>query len=87
VATKRNLDLAATLPAELAKAVGICLRRRRHAASQELAAIWIAAGIGSVVFPSTTGSGRNVVVYLAHAGAGSVRVRNREQVLSALRRT
>jgi len=54
--------------------------------SRELAGIWIAEGIESVVFPSATGAGRNVVVYLANAGGGSVVVRNRDEVLAALRR-
>ena len=86
VATHRNLDLAATLPRELAKTVARCLHTHEYSASQELAAVWIAEGIESVVFPSATGIGRNVVVYLANAGAGSVVVRNRDKVLAALRR-
>ena len=48
--------------------------------------IWISEGIESVVFPSATGTGRNVAVYLANAGAGGVIVRNRAEVLAALRR-
>jgi len=86
VATDRNLDLAAALPAELANVVQRCLGAQGHSASQELAAIWIAEGIESVVFPSATGIGRNVVVYLANAGTDSVIVRNRDDVLAALRR-
>jgi hypothetical protein len=86
VATNRNLDLAATLPSELANVVRLCLRRPGYHASQELAAIWISEGIDSVVFPSATGTGRNVAVYLANAGAGSVIVCNRVEVLAALRR-
>ena len=85
-ATNRNLDLAATLPSELANVVRLCLRRPGYQASQELAAIWISEGIDSVVFPSVTGAGRNVAVYLANAAAGSVVVRNRAEVLAALRR-
>jgi hypothetical protein len=54
--------------------------------SQELAEIWISEGIDSVVFPSATGSGRNIAVYLANADAGSVVVRNRAEVLAVLRR-
>jgi RES domain-containing protein len=86
VATHRNLDLVATLPSELAKVVRLCLRGPGYSASQELAAIWIPEGIDSVVFPSVTGSGRNVAIYLANAGAGSVAIRNRDEVLAALRR-
>jgi hypothetical protein len=50
-----------------------------HDVSQELAAIWISEGIDSVVFPSTTGTGRNIVVYLSNAAADSVQVRNRAE--------
>jgi RES domain-containing protein len=85
VATHRNLDLAATLQSELANVVRLCLGPG-YSASQELADIWISEGIDSVVFPSATGAGRNVVVYLANAAAGSVIVRNRVEVLAALRR-
>ena len=87
VETRRNLDLAANVPSELANIVGICLRGRRHSASQQLAANWIAEGAESVVFPSATGAGRNVVVYLANAGTRSVVVRNRDRVLAALRQS
>jgi hypothetical protein len=86
VATNRNLDLAATLPSELANVVRLCLRGPGYYVSQELADIWISEGIDSVVFPSATGTGRNVAVYLANAAAGSVVVRNRAEVLAALRR-
>ena len=86
VATNRNLDLAATLPSELANVVRLCLRGLGYSVSQELAGIWISEGIDSVVFPSATGAGRNVAVYLATAAAGSVVVRNRAEVLAALRR-
>ena len=86
VATHRNLDLAATLPPELAKVVRLCLRRPGYSASQELAAIWIADGIDSVVFPSVTGAGRNVAIYLANAGPGSVVVSNSDEILAALLR-
>ena len=86
VATNRNLDLAVTLPSELANVVRLCLRGPGYYVSQELAAIWISEGIDSVVFPSVTGAGRNVAVYLANAAAGGVVVRNRAEVLAALRR-
>ena len=86
VATSRNLDLSATLPSELENVVRLCLAGTGYSVSQELAAIWIAESIDSVVFPSTTGAGRNVAVYLVNAGAGSVILRNRAEVLAALRR-
>jgi hypothetical protein len=65
----------------------VAFRCRGYSASQELAAIWIEKGIESVVFPSATGTGRNVVVvvYLANAKADCVIVRNRDEVLAALR--
>jgi hypothetical protein len=86
VATRRNLDLTVTLPTELANVVRMCLRGPGYSASQELAAIWISAGVESVIFPSATGGCRIVAVYLENAGAGSVVVRNRAEVLAALRR-
>src|SRR5258708_36090220 len=70
----------------LQNVVRLCLRGPGYSVSQELAAIWISEGIESVVFPSATGTGRNVAVYLANAGAGGVIVRNRAEVLAALRR-
>jgi RES domain-containing protein len=85
IATRRNLDLSIPLPPDLQNTLARSLRRGDHAASQVLAGIWIEAGIDSLVFPSATGSGRNVVVYLGNAGAGSVKVHNREAVLAMLR--
>lgn len=86
VATRRNLNLAEELPHELAAIVAECVRCPLHSPSQELSAIWIAEGIDSVVFPSATGAGNNIVIYLANAGRRSVTVRNREEVLVALRK-
>ncbi len=86
VATRRNLNLAAALPPELGSVVRRCLQGRTYADSQELAAIWVAEGIESTEFSSATDTGRNVAIYLENAIAGSVAVRNRDQVLAALRR-
>jgi hypothetical protein len=86
VATYRNLHLAVMLPSELASVVRRCVARPGYSVSQELAAICISEGIDSVVFPSATGTGRKVAVYLANAPAGSVVVRNRAEVVAALRR-
>ena len=86
VATQRNLDLAETLPMELGNVVRQCIRGDGYSDSQGLAAIWIAGSIDSVVFPSAAGIGRNVAIYLANAGSGAVTVRNRDEVLAALRR-
>jgi RES domain-containing protein len=87
IGTRRNLDLSIPLLPDLQNVLARALRRGDHAASQALAGIWIEAGIESVVFPSASGSGRNVVVYLANAGTGSVKVHNRATVLVALRRS
>ncbi len=84
--TKHTLDLTAALPPELNQVLRRCLRADRRTASQDLATVWIAAGIESVLFPSATSSGRNVVVYLQNAPAESVVVRNRSEVLAAIRR-
>jgi hypothetical protein len=85
VAMPRNLDLASKLPSELADMVGVCLRGPGYDVSQELAAVGISESIDSVVFPSATGVGQNIVVYLSNAAADSVPVRNRSEVLPALR--
>ena len=86
VTTRRNLNLAGKLPRELAGLVMKCLRSSEYSLSQELAAIWIPEGIDSAVFPSATGAGNNVAIYLGNAARRSVAVRNRDQVLEALRR-
>jgi len=86
VSTHRNLNLCARLRPELKKVVAQCLRDASHTDSRELAAIWIAHGIESAVFPSATGAGKNIVVYVAKADRGSVAVRNRTEILTALRR-
>jgi hypothetical protein len=87
IATRRNLDLSIALLPDLQNTLARALRRGDHTASQVLARIWIEAGVESVVFPSATGSGRNVAVYLANAGKGSVKVHNRAAVLAALKRS
>jgi RES domain-containing protein len=86
VTTQRNLSLAGRLPPELAAVVGQCLHSASFSPSQDLASIWIANSIESVIFPSATGSGNNIVIYLANFGRRSVVVRNRAEVLAALRR-
>jgi RES domain-containing protein len=86
VTIRRNLQLAGRLPPELGGVVAQCLRSSSYSDSQDLAAIWIAQGIESVVFPSSTGIGKNIVIYLANAGRRSVAVRNRDHVLAALRK-
>jgi len=85
VTTQRNLDLSISLDSGLQKVLAHAVRPGDHTASQTLAGIWIDAGIESVVFPSATGSGRNVVVYLSNSALDSVIVHNRATVLAALR--
>jgi RES domain-containing protein len=87
ISTQRNLDLTDRIDPQVEQVVRRCLAGRNHAASQELAAIWIKEGIESVVFSSATGAGKNVAVYLENAKGSSVIVRNRDEVLKALRRT
>ena len=84
ITTQRNLDLSIPLGPNLQKVLARALRPGEYTASQALAGIWIEAGIESVVFPSATGSGRNVVVYLPNSRAGSVIVHNRAAVLAVL---
>lgn len=84
IATQRNLDLSLPVPPELENLLTRSLRPGSHSVSQALGAICIEAGIESVVFPSATGSGRNVVVYLPNTSAGGVIVVNRAAVLAAL---
>jgi RES domain-containing protein len=86
IITQRNLDLSIPLDAALQKVLAHALRPLDHAVSQTLAGIWIDAGIESVVFPSATGTGRNIVVYLSNSAVDSVIVRNRAAVVAALRR-
>ena len=85
ISTQRNLDLSISLSTGLQKVLMQALRPSDHKTSQALAEFWIDAGIESVVFPSATGSGRNVVVYLPNSAADSVIVHNRAAVLAALR--
>jgi len=85
ISTKRNLDLSVSMGPDLQKVLTQALRPTEHKASQALAEFWIDGGIESVVFPSATGSGRNVVVYLPNSAADSVIVHNRAAVLAALR--
>jgi len=85
IKTDRSLDLSTALPTELQRLVIDCLEPDQHAASQQLASVWIADGIESIVFPSATGVGRNVAVYVANARPQSVSVVNRDEVIARLR--
>ncbi len=85
VATNRNLDLAPALPSELANVVRFCLRGPGYSVSQELAAGFQKVSTVSF-FHLRQASAENIALYLANAGAGSVIVRNRAEVLAALRR-
>jgi hypothetical protein len=86
VRTQRNLDLTGPLQSGLQSLFTRALRSDDRKTSQELAAMWMRAGVESVIFPSATGIGRNVVIYLSNAGADSVLVVNRAAVLVALTR-
>ena len=80
VSTARNIDLGEAANRGLRKLVTRCLTVGSWKASQEVAAVWIAAGIESVTFPSATGVGSNVVVYLGNSAPGCVSVVNRDKV-------
>jgi hypothetical protein len=86
VATNRNLDLAPILPSELAKVVEVCLRGPGYSVSQELAAIWISEVSTMSFFRLQQAQAETLQCILQNAGAGSVIVRNRAEVLAALRR-
>jgi hypothetical protein len=62
-----------------------CVQPHDHILSQNLAEIWIAEGIQSILFPSATGTGRNVAVYIGNASPESVAVFNRAEILVQLR--
>ncbi len=85
IKTERNLDLSTTLPAELHNVIEDCVQPHDHILSQNLAEIWIAEGIQSILFPSATGTGRNVAVYIGNASPESVAVFNRAEILVQLR--
>ena len=85
IKTQRNVEFCRPPAPKLAKLLSRALRPGSHSVSQAVAAICIDAGIESVVFPSATGAGRNVVVYLPNTAADSVIVVNRAAVLAALR--
>jgi RES domain-containing protein len=86
IKTDRSLNLSSVLPAELQRLVVNCLGPDKHVESQQIAKLWIAEGIPSIIFPSATGVGRNIAVYVANARAESVSIFNRDQVIAHLRR-
>ena len=86
IKTDRSLNLSTVLPPELQRLVVDCLGPDQHVASQQLASIWIAEGIESIIFPSATGVGRNIAVYVANARPESVSVFNRDEVIAHMRR-
>jgi RES domain-containing protein len=85
VKTELSLNLSTVLAPELQRLVVDCLGPGQHLASQELANIWIAEGIESIVFPSATGVGHNIAVYIANARPESVSIFNRDETLAHLR--
>jgi hypothetical protein len=87
ISTQRNLDLTHSLDPQLEQAVERCLAGRSTPPRRNFAATWIKEGVESVVFPSATGTGKNVVVYLENARGSSITVCNRDEILKAFRRT
>ncbi len=85
IKTDRGLNLTTVLPTELQRLVVDCLGPDQHVASQQLASIWIAEGIESVIFPSATGVGSNIAVYVANARPGSVSIFNRDELIAHMR--
>jgi RES domain-containing protein len=85
IKTERSLNLSTALQPELQRLVVECLETDQHFASQQLANIWIAEGIESIIFPSATGFGRNIAVYIANAQPESVSVFNRDEIIAHLR--
>jgi RES domain-containing protein len=86
IKTDRSLNLSTVLPAELQRLVVDCLGPDQHVAFQQLASIWIAEGIQSIIFPSAAGVGRNIAVYVANAQPESVSISNRDEVIAHMRR-
>lgn len=86
IKTERSLNLSTVLAPDLQRVVVDCLGPGQHFASQQLANIWIAEGIDSIIFPSATGVGHNVAVYVANAQPESVSVLNRDEIIAHLRR-
>ena len=85
IKTERHLDLSGSLPTELRQLLAECFQPGEHSASQQIAELWIAEGIESVLFPSALGSGHNIVVYNANAAPGSITVLNREALIAQMR--
>ena len=86
VKTERNIDLSGNLLSELHALIAACSQPGKHAASQQVAELWIQEGIESLIFMSALGSGRNVAVYTANAALGSITVLNREALIAQMRK-
>jgi RES domain-containing protein len=85
IKTERSLNLSTVLAPELRRLIINCLVPDQHLASQQLAHIWIAEGIESIVFRSATGVGHNIAVYVANSQPESVSVVNRDEIIAHLR--
>lgn len=87
IKTDKHLDLSGDLPDDLDSVIKTCSQLGDHGTSQQLADRWIGEGIESLMFRSTVGHGKNVVVYLGNAAEGSITVLNRDRLLSEIHRT
>lgn len=87
VSTSWNLDLTQAVTVSLGRVIQQCATARSRNDSQQIASVWLDAGIESVIFPSATGTGKNVVIYPGNLPSGSVAVLNRDKVLSAIRQS
>jgi RES domain-containing protein len=86
VSTARNIDLGEAANRGLRKLVTRCLTVGSWKASQEVAAVWIAAGIESVTFPSATGVGAMSLCTLGIRRLGVSRLSIATRLLAALRK-
>ena len=55
-------------------------------ASQEMGAYLVGKGIDAIIFPSVTGSGANIVIFLDADPSPKVTIDNRKEILEMLRR-
>ena len=55
-------------------------------ASQEMGAYLVGKGIDAIIFPSVTGSGANIVIFLDADPSPKVTIDNRKEILEMLKR-
>ena len=77
VRLRRVLDISAeSIPAAIAALRTRCLDPADLAPSMDVAEVLLNSRVQGLVFPSTAGGDKNLVVYLAHCDAGDLRVQN-----------